>query len=75
MHGWRIRCPVRSVHGDRDVFVTADDDSRMAAVIADLEVTVLAGTGHFGHVERPLVTLKALHSPRLLALPGTPEES
>ena len=71
----RIRCPVRSVHGDRDVFVTADDDSRMAAVIADLEVTVLAGTGHFGHVERPLATLKALHSPRLLAHPGTPEES
>jgi len=56
----RIRCPVRSVHGDRDVFVTDDDDSRMAAVIADLEVTVLAGTGHFGHVERPTAALLAV---------------
>lgn len=64
----RIECPVRSVHGDRDVFVTADDDRRMAAVVADLENTVLPGTGHFAHVERPFDILQALHSPESLAL-------
>jgi len=55
-----ITCPVRSVHGDRDVFVNALDDDRMAAVIADLDVTVLEGTGHFAHVERPFDTLRAV---------------
>ena len=71
----RIECPVRSVHGDRDVFVTTDDDRRMAAVIADLDITVLPGTGHFAHVERPVETLQAVHSPALLALCGSAEES
>lgn len=71
----RIECPVRSVHGDRDVFVGADDDRRLAAALTDLDVTVLAGTGHFGHVERPAETFKALHSPRFLALYPAAEES
>jgi pimeloyl-ACP methyl ester carboxylesterase len=74
----RIECPVRSVHGDRDVFVTAEDDRRMAAVIAGLDVTVRAGTGHFAHIERPLAALHALravHSPEHLALHHTAEES
>lgn len=71
----RIECPVRSVHGDRDVFVTTDDDRRLAAVIADLEVTVLSGTGHFGHIERPAAALRALHSPGSLALERQAEES
>ncbi|WEO78417.1 alpha/beta hydrolase [Cryobacterium sp. SO2] len=56
----RIRCSVLAVHGDRDVFVTAGDDKRMAAVIADLGVSVLADTGHFAHVERPVSTLLAV---------------
>jgi pimeloyl-ACP methyl ester carboxylesterase len=55
-----ITCPVRSVHGDRDVFVNAHDDDRMAAVIDDLDMTVLEGTGHFAHVERPFDTLLAV---------------
>ncbi|POH59138.1 alpha/beta hydrolase [Cryobacterium zongtaii] len=71
----RIECPVRSVHGDGDVFVGDHDDRRLARVIADLEVTVLTGTGHFGHVERPLDTLMALHSPEFLALCRAAEES
>jgi len=71
----RIQCPVRSVHGDRDVFVGTDDDRQLAGVIDDFEVTVLTGTGHFGHVERPLDTLKALHSPKFLALYRAAEES
>ncbi|MCU1444719.1 alpha/beta hydrolase [Cryobacterium sp.] len=59
----RIVCPVRSVHGARDVFVTGGDDMRMAAVIADFGGTVLAGAGHFAHVERPLETLQAVCRP------------
>jgi pimeloyl-ACP methyl ester carboxylesterase len=49
----RIRCPVLAVHGDRDVFVGADDDARLAAIIPRFSALTLAGTGHFGHVERP----------------------
>jgi pimeloyl-ACP methyl ester carboxylesterase len=56
----RIRCPVLSVHGDRDVFVRVSDDIRMAAVIDGLRVRVFAGTGHFAHVERPAETLHAV---------------
>ncbi|MBX0300108.1 alpha/beta hydrolase [Cryobacterium sp. 1639] len=56
----RIVCPVRAVHGDRDVFVTTGDDRRMAAVIADFAVTELADTGHFGHIERPLAALRGV---------------
>lgn len=56
----RILCPVRSVHGDGDVFVSAADDTRMAAVIAGYELRVLADTGHFGHIERPHDTLAAV---------------
>jgi pimeloyl-ACP methyl ester carboxylesterase len=56
----RISCAVRSVHGDQDVFVTADDDHRMRAVIEDFTVAVLPGTAHFGHIESPSRTLVAL---------------
>jgi pimeloyl-ACP methyl ester carboxylesterase len=56
----RIACPVRAVHGARDVFVTDSDDVRMAAVIADFSVAVLAGTGHFAHIERPAETVRAV---------------
>ena len=56
----RLRMPVRVVHGDRDVFVTADDDARLAAEIPDLTVTVLPDAGHFGHVESPAAVLDAL---------------
>jgi pimeloyl-ACP methyl ester carboxylesterase len=56
----QVVCPVRAVHGDRDVFVTSGDDRRMAAVIADFGVTVLAGTGHFGHIERPVAAALAI---------------
>lgn len=55
-----IECPVRAVHGDRDVFVALTDDRRMGGLIDDFEVTVLADTGHFGHIEHPLDALLAL---------------
>jgi pimeloyl-ACP methyl ester carboxylesterase len=56
----RIVCPVRAVHGDRDVFVPDGDYGRMAAVIADFRGGVLPSTGHFGHVERPFAVYRAL---------------
>lgn len=59
-----IECPVRAVHGDRDVFVALTDDRRLRAAITDFQVTVLADTGHFGHVEHPLDALLALRHGR-----------
>jgi pimeloyl-ACP methyl ester carboxylesterase len=56
----RIRCPVRSVHGDRDVFVGSADDGRMAAVIMDFHASALEDTGHFAQVERPAAALQAI---------------
>jgi pimeloyl-ACP methyl ester carboxylesterase len=56
----RIRCPVRSVHGDHDVFVAASDDQRLNAVLADFTVRTLPGTGHFAHIERPDSTVRTL---------------
>lgn len=56
----RITCPVRSVHGGSDVFVTGRDDGRLGGVIGDFAVRTVLGTGHFGHIERPLETLRGL---------------
>jgi len=74
----RVECPVRSVHGDRDVFVRLNDDGKLAGLVADFGVTVLADTGHFAHVERPaqaLVSLATASSARTLtascAFPGS----
>ncbi|TFB89808.1 alpha/beta fold hydrolase [Cryobacterium luteum] len=53
----RIRCPVRSVHGERDVFVTAADDERMLAAISTCRISTIPGAGHFSQIERPLEVL------------------
>ncbi|MGJ4843763.1 alpha/beta fold hydrolase [Leifsonia sp. Le1] len=58
----RIRCPVLALHGDRDVFVGADDDDRLAAIIPDFRAVVIPATGHFGHVEHPTILAGALHA-------------
>lgn len=55
-----ISCPVRSVHGDHDVFVAPSDDLRLAAALGDFEATTIPDCGHFGHIERPFSTLSAL---------------
>jgi pimeloyl-ACP methyl ester carboxylesterase len=59
----RINCPVRSVHGDSDVFVGAADHRRMAAVITDFRGSVLEDTGHFAQIERPAAALRAVWTP------------
>ena len=56
----RIRCEVRSVHGDDDVFVAASDDDRLARTIPHFESVVIAEAGHFAHVERPAAVATAL---------------
>jgi len=56
----RIRCPVRSVRGERDVFARADDADAFRRRIPAFDEHVLAGAGHFAHVELPVATLLAL---------------
>lgn len=59
LHAWRsIACPVRSISGDRDVFVGRDDGAVLAALIPDLQLRVLPGAGHFAAVERPGAVLE-----------------
>ncbi len=56
----RIACPVRALRGDDDVFVAATDADRLGRVIRDFTGHTVAGSGHFGHVERPVETLRLL---------------
>ncbi len=56
----QIVCPVRAVHGDNDVFVTADDDVRLRAAVPQCVISTIAGSGHFGQIERPLEVLLRL---------------
>lgn len=58
LHRWRgVRCPVRCLVGDRDVFVGADDATVLAALVPDLRRRTLSATGHFSAVERPEAVL------------------
>ncbi|WP_283496859.1 alpha/beta hydrolase [Cryobacterium sp. PH29-G1] len=62
----QISCPVRSVHGDADVFVAVDDDERLRVVVPHCVISTIAGAGHFGQIERPLEVLLRLN----VAVPG-----
>lgn len=63
LHAWRsIVCPVRSIAGDRDVFVGRDDAAILTALIPDLETRRLSGVGHFAAVERPDAVLEMFRS-------------
>ncbi|MGK9146787.1 alpha/beta hydrolase [Plantibacter flavus] len=54
LHAWRgIACPVRSIAGERDVFVGRDDAAILRALVPDVATRRLAGVGHFAAVERP----------------------
>ncbi|MGD8196140.1 alpha/beta fold hydrolase [Herbiconiux sp. P18] len=59
-----IRCPVYSVRGARDVFVSADDDQRMTELLPGLGITEVAAAGHFAHIEAPATVLAALKAAR-----------
>jgi pimeloyl-ACP methyl ester carboxylesterase len=56
----RIRCPVRSVAGARDVFSRSSDDAWFARRIRDFAAVRLATAGHYAAVERPVEVLAAL---------------
>jgi pimeloyl-ACP methyl ester carboxylesterase len=70
----RISCPVRSVHGDHDLFVTAHDDERLRTTVAHCVVSTIAGAGHFGQIERPLEVLLRLEFAAPLRV-GAPRHS
>jgi pimeloyl-ACP methyl ester carboxylesterase len=56
----RIECAVRATKGDRDVFVAQADLDALERVAPGAVTTVIEDCGHFGNVERPLQTLRAL---------------
>ncbi|MFB2582853.1 alpha/beta fold hydrolase [Herbiconiux sp. P15] len=58
-----IRCPVVSVRGARDVFVSADDDRMLRRTIEGAVTRVLPDAGHFAHIESPDAVLDALAAP------------
>ncbi|MDH2443131.1 alpha/beta hydrolase [Amnibacterium sp. CER49] len=62
----RVRCPVRSVRGARDVFVGAGDGAALAALLPDGAELVLQGAGHFAAVERPDAVLRFLGPDRIV---------
>lgn len=59
-HWAQISCPVRSLQGDNDVFVTAGDAARLRAAVPHCSISTIAGAGHFGQLERPLDVLLRL---------------
>jgi len=71
-HWAQICCPVRSVHGDVDVFVTAGDDERLRAAVPQCVISTIEGAGHFGQVERPL---EVLHRLEIIEAPPTLSQS
>lgn len=56
----RVACPVRVVRGRHDVFVAAHDLRQWERLIGDLDEIVLDDSGHFAHVEQPVLALLAL---------------
>jgi len=58
LHAWRrITCPVRSIAGERDVFVGRDDAAILTALVPDVRLRRLVDVGHFAAVERPEAVL------------------
>ncbi|TFD57348.1 alpha/beta hydrolase [Cryobacterium suzukii] len=70
----QISCPVRSVHGDHDVFMTADDDERLRAAVPNCVISTIPGAGHFGQIERPLEILLRLEFAVPLPIVATASE-
>lgn len=58
---WRdIRCPVRSIRGERDAFVRADDGAGFASLIHDFAEVTVSNAGHFAALEHPDAVLDVL---------------
>ncbi len=56
----RIRCVVRAVAGERDVFSAPSDDAWFARRIRDFSAKRLRDAGHYAAVERPDEVLRSL---------------
>ncbi len=60
---WRsIACPVRSIRGERDVFVGDSDGVGFARLIRDFDQVTLPAAGHFAAIEQPYSVRRALHA-------------
>ncbi len=55
-----VRCPVRSIRGDRDVFVGRADAAAFGRALPRFAETRVPGAGHFALAERPRVVLDAV---------------
>lgn len=55
-----IRCPVRSVRGQRDAFSSASDSSWFARTIPDFRELRIPDAGHFAAIESPGVVLQTI---------------
>lgn len=55
-----IDCPVRSLRGERDVFVADSDAAGFAKLIPDFAQTTIPEAGHFAAIEQPEAVLDAL---------------
>lgn len=60
----RIRCPVRSVRGEHDVFVGRRDAADLTRLLPDFAETRVPDAGHFAAAERPDAVLAALDAVR-----------
>lgn len=56
----RIRCPVRSVRGQHDVFSSDADRAWFAHTIPDFREQRVPDAGHFAAIETPAVVLQAM---------------
>ncbi len=60
---WRaISAPVLSLRGRTDVFAGHHDEKIFAALIPGFSAHLIAGAGHFAHIERPDIVLEAIRS-------------
>lgn len=67
----RIRCAVRSVAGERDVFSRGSDDAWFARRLSDFASVRLADAGHYAAAERPDEVLAALSPVLQEPVPGS----
>ncbi|MGV8876637.1 MAG: alpha/beta fold hydrolase [Rhodoglobus sp.] len=71
----RISCPVTLLHGERDVFVSSNDDDWFAAVLPHATTHTIAQAGHFAHLERPRRYLDAVASRQQSIVPLIGDEA
>ncbi len=56
----RIACRVRTVRGERDVFVADSDEAALEALVPKVDQATIRGAGHFAAIEQPDEILRVL---------------